>query len=158
MGSAAIWPGYAPRVIWLGVDLGSRRIGLSVSDEDAERARPHDTLDARQGREAELIASAARDAGAAGVVLGLPLDMSGREGLAARRARTIAGRVRLAAPALEVELFDERLTSKEAERALRASGKRQSEQRGQVDRVAATLLLQAFLDLRRRRARPGDEA
>lgn len=136
-------------MIWLGVDLGTRRIGFAVSDEDAEHARPEDTLEGKPGHEAELVRTAAARAKAAGVVLGLPLDMSGREGLAARKARRIAAELRRLAPALDVQLFDERLTSKEAERALSASGKRQKEQRGAVDRVAATLLLQTFLDARR---------
>lgn len=135
-------------MIWLGVDLGTRRIGLSVSDEDGERARPEATLEARAGAEAAQVADAARERSAGGVVLGLPLDMSGKEGLQARRARRIARELGRLSPALEIALFDERLTSKEAERALGASGKRQREQRGQVDRVAATLLLQAFLDAR----------
>ena len=144
-------------MIWLGVDLGTRRIGLSVSDEDGERARPHDTLEARAGIEVELLAAAARAAGAAGVLIGLPLDMSGREGLAARRSRRVCTALKRACPEHAVELFDERLTSREAERALSASGKRQREQRGHVDRVAATLLLQAFLDARRRSPREGGE-
>ena len=140
-----------------GVDLGRVRIGLALADEVLRTAQALTTLTRRDEKhDLAAITAIASDYEVSRAVLGLPLNMDGSEGASARHARAFAPKL-AAALGAPVELFDERLTSKEAERALSASGKRQREQRGQVDRVAATLLLHAFLDLRSRRERQGGE-
>lgn len=143
----------------LGVDPGDARVGLAVSDDDGTFASPLRTIAARgEGDPAKRIAEEAVRAGCAEIVVGLPRNLDGSEGGAARKARALAGRVR-AATGLRVVLWDERLTTAEASRALSAVEMRARDQRSVVDQVAATILLQSYLDARaaRRRARRAEK-
>jgi putative Holliday junction resolvase len=130
----------------LGVDPGSVRIGLALSDEDGERAHPLRTLarsdDASAARE---ILAEVKKAEAATVVVGLPLDLKGVEGAAARKARALA--TLLEKGGAKVVLWDERLTTAAAERTLKEQGLDAVERRKVVDQVAATMLLQSYLDM-----------
>jgi putative Holliday junction resolvase len=130
----------------LGVDPGERRIGLAVSDDAGEIASPHATVDVR-GREQAVrdVAAAAAQLAVERIVVGLPLKLDGSEGEASRRARGFAERLR-ALTGLDIVLWDERLSSRAAERALRESGMRGDKRRQTVDRVAAALILQSYLD------------
>ena len=145
----------------LGVDLGTRRIGISVSDTARVLARPHAVID-RSGDDAadrEAIAALVEETGATVVVVGLPLSLSGRDGPAATRARAeiAALSARLEVP---VRALDERLTTVEATRRLaevrsehagrRRAGRRTAVRRV-VDDVAATVILQSWLDSGARR-------
>jgi putative Holliday junction resolvase len=145
----------ASAVRTLGVDPGDARVGLAVSDDDGTFASPLRTIAARgEGDPAKRIAEEAARAGCGEIVVGLPRNLDGSEGGAARKARALAGRVR-AVTGLRVVLWDERLTTAEASRALSAVDMRARDQRSVVDQVAATILLQSYLDARaaRRRAR-----
>jgi putative Holliday junction resolvase len=143
----------ASAVRTLGVDPGDARVGLAVSDDEGTFASPLCTLAARgEGDPAKRIAAEAARAGCAEVVVGLPRNLDGTEGGAARKARALAGRVR-AATGLRVVLWDERLTTAEASRALSAVEMRARDQRSVVDQVAATILLQSYLDARAARRR-----
>jgi putative Holliday junction resolvase len=136
----------------MGVDLGTRRIGVSVSDSAGTLAFPVTVLE-RSGDpdldRARLVAMA-QELGAARVVVGLPLGLDGRHGAAARTAAQEAAA--LEAPLQEsgvaVETFDERLTTVSAQSALAQAGKRGQAARKVVDSAAATVLLQAWLDAR----------
>ncbi|SOC54636.1 Holliday junction resolvase RuvX [Ornithinimicrobium cerasi] len=134
----------------LGVDVGEVRVGLAASDPEGLIATPVDTLrrDREHGSDLVRIAEEVRDRGAVGVVVGLPRSLSGEEGLAAGRARLYAKALQrhLEVP---VRLWDERLTTVDAHRALRSSGVPGRRQRGVVDQAAAVLILQAALDARR---------
>lgn len=132
----------------LGVDLGRVRIGLAVADEILRTARAVTTV-VRRGEAEDLaaIAEVARDYEVSRAVLGLPLNMDGTEGPSARLARGFAPRLE-AALGVPVELFDERLSSFEAESRLRARGVSARAQRGQVDAEAAAVILQGWLDRR----------
>jgi putative Holliday junction resolvase len=138
----------------LGLDLGEKRIGLAVSDEDARIAFPAGFLE-RKGKRRTLAALCAlvRERGVGRAVVGLPLHMDGRRGPEAEAAEAFARDLAEAA-AIPVELHDERWTSVAAERALRETGRRARERkgRGEVDAIAATLLLSAYLDRRRHEA------
>ena len=131
----------------LGIDLGSRRIGLAISDPDGRVALPAGTLESR-GRKADLAAirSLAQERGVRRVVVGLPLHMDGRAGPEARAAQSFAEALGREL-GLPVETLDERWTTREAERTLRETGGggRRS-RRGAADTVAATLLLRTFLE------------
>ena len=134
----------------LGVDLGSRRIGIAVSDGSGTIASPHTVLQ-RGGDVAadhRAIADLVREVEAERVVVGLPLSMSGRPGPAARAASEEAEALGAVVP-VPVELFDERLTTVSAERALRDQRVGGRARRGVVDKVAAAVMLQAWLDGRR---------
>ena len=130
----------------LGVDPGERRIGLALSDEDGRVAMPLKTLArASDDSTARAIADEATAAAAAEIVVGLPLALDGSEGMAARRARALASRIGALATS-KVVMWDERLTTAAATRALRDAGVRGRDQRAVVDQAAATLMLQCYLD------------
>lgn len=140
----------------LGVDPGSRRIGLALSDDEGRVALPLETVErAGEAQAARRVAEIAQREGAAQIVVGLPLDMDGTEGPSARRARRFAEAVEAAA-GLPLVMWDERLTTVTAERALRETGVRGRERKKVVDQAAATVLLQSYLDAREARRRHED--
>jgi putative Holliday junction resolvase len=133
----------------LGLDPGTVRIGLAASDPSGTLASPVAVLERRSGtRLWERVREEARLRGAVGIVVGLPLRMAGGEGTAAGAARELADEAHRET-ALPVELWDERLSSAEAERALLAQGMPRRRRRERVDAVAAALVLQAWLDAHR---------
>jgi putative Holliday junction resolvase len=144
---------------FLALDVGSRRLGVAVSDPSGTVATPLATLPRRDpAADATAIARLAAEQEADTVVAGLPVSLSGREGPAARAVRRYVDQLRELLPELVFELTDERLSTVEAERALVAGGVRRGARRGVVDQVAASVFLQAWLDARRNRAtRPGAE-
>jgi putative holliday junction resolvase len=130
----------------LAVDPGSRRVGLALSDPTGTIAQPLATLDAEpQDTLADRLTEVAKGNEAARIVVGLPLQLDGSSGDAARSARELASALRRASH-LPVELVDERLTTALAERSMIAGGVRRGKRRATIDRVAATLLLQSYLD------------
>ncbi len=130
----------------LGIDLGSRRMGVAVTDALGLTAQPHATVPRRGGaRDIEAVAAMVRGLGAERVVVGLPLDPEGRAGRAARGARAFAERLR-AALGVAVDLVDESFSTVEAEEVLLAADLSRSRRRQVVDRVAAAVILQRWLD------------
>jgi putative Holliday junction resolvase len=135
----------------LGVDLGERRIGLAGSDPSGVLATPLRTVVRSGDPDADraAVVAAAEELGAAVIVVGLPRSLSGREGPAARKARAEAAALAERAEAaggITVVLHDERFTTREAQRALRAGGTRARDQRDQIDAAAAAVLLQSWID------------
>jgi putative Holliday junction resolvase len=131
----------------LALDLGARRIGLAVSDPEARIAFPAGHLE-RKGLSADLeaVQALAKERGVTRIVVGLPLLLGGREGSGAEAARRFAAALEQAS-GLPVALVDERLTTAEAERALREAPARRRRARKQVvDAMAATLLLRSYLE------------
>ncbi|GAC1654079.1 MAG: Holliday junction resolvase RuvX [Candidatus Dormibacteraceae bacterium] len=132
----------------LAVDPGTRRVGLALSDESATIASPLRTLAAEPaGTLAARLAVIISEVGAVEVVVGLPVNMDGSAGEAARSARALAGELR-GLTRLKVALYDERLSSAAADRHLVASGMRRQRRRQVVDQVAATLILRSYLERR----------
>ena len=132
-----------PRV--LAVDYGSRRIGLAISDPLGSFAIPLEMIPNRgDTAAAAAVLDRARSRGGARILGGLPRNMNGSEGAAAAAARKFAGI--LGASGLPVELWDERLTTRQAEQSLIESGRRREDRRALVDMVAAQQLLQSWLD------------
>jgi putative Holliday junction resolvase len=133
----------------LGVDLGSRRIGLALSDPTATVASPYEVVQ-RSGDRARdhlVIVRAARDAGAHTIVVGLPLSLSGKAGPAAKAALAEIAELRaVAGEGIEVVAYDERLTTVTAERALIEAKMRRDARKRVVDKVAAAVMLQSWLD------------
>ena len=132
----------------LGLDVGSRRIGVAVSDPLGITAQGLDTLQRRNKRhDYEHLARVIREYDVREIVVGLPLRMSGEEGVQAEKMQVFAEDLRKHFR-LPVHLFDERLTSAEANRLLRAT-ELSIEKRGKaVDRMAAVLILQAWMENR----------
>jgi putative Holliday junction resolvase len=130
----------------LAVDWGSVRLGLAVSDELGLTAQGLGVLPRTgEGQTLDAIEGQVRALGVEVIVVGLPRNMDGSDGPSAEAARTFARALeeRLRLP---VHLWDERLTSLAAERMLVGAGVRRRTRRGLVDQVAATLILQGFLD------------
>jgi putative holliday junction resolvase len=130
----------------LGVDYGKARIGVAMSDELRMLAHPVETVPAQQlDKAAKRIAEIATTNDVEKVILGLPKHMSGESGVAAAEAKAFADKLR---PLLkcEIVMWDERLTTTAANRALRESGKSTRRTRGVVDQVAAQMILQGYLD------------
>jgi putative holliday junction resolvase len=135
-----------PRPRIAAVDYGTRRVGVAVSDPLRLFAQPHGTFDA-DGALAALQRLHETD-GLAVVVVGWPLEEDGTEGLAVRRVVPFRNRLRKAFPGAEVVEWDERYSSQQATAAIRASGagRKARREKGRVDRAAAAVILQEYLD------------
>ncbi len=131
----------------LGVDPGQRRVGLAVSDPLGVIAQGIDTFDRNTGKLIEHIGLLVEQHGVIEVVVGHPVSMSGRPNESSRRARSLAREIERRF-ALPVILWDERLSSREARRTMAGTGAARRD-KGNVDRVAAVLILQNYLDSKR---------
>jgi putative Holliday junction resolvase len=132
-----------------GLDPGKARVGVAVDDELGLLAHPRGAID---GRDRKALFAALRkmadDDGVVRFVVGLPLDMHGDEGAAAREARSFAQGL-ADATGREVVLWDERLSTVQAKRSLDASERRGKKARARIDEAAACTILQAWMDRRR---------
>ncbi len=134
----------------LGVDWGEKRIGLALSDESQTLAQPLATLTRRTGKRFPMTKLLAHVTAhhVTGIVVGLPLDAQGAEGDAAQAARALS--LDLARRSgLPVALWDERFTTARVRRAVHEMGGTPRDKAGEIDALAATLLLQHYLDGRR---------
>ncbi|MFA5889346.1 MAG: Holliday junction resolvase RuvX [Actinomycetota bacterium] len=132
---------------WLGIDLGTRRIGVAISDGKGLVATPYAVLDRTSDeRDATAIREIAAAEGARQVVLGHPLSLDGTAGHSAMVAEGFAEKLK--EMGVKVKLWDERFTTVEAEKRLKSGGAGGKRRRAVVDKVAAAVLLQAFLDAR----------
>ena len=133
----------------LGLDLGDARIGVAISDPDRRLAVPVGTIHVGQPPgELKAVAALVAEHDATQLVIGLPRSMSGDEGPRAALAREFGAALE-AVVRVPIEFQDERLSTVEAERALRDAGVTGRERRRVVDRSAATVILQAWLDAHR---------
>jgi len=131
----------------LGVDYGRARIGLALSDEEEILASPLPLLRRTDHprRDIDRLASLVRRHGVGRIVVGLPLNMDGTHGEMAEEAEAFAGDLRRKTK-LPVTLFDERLTTAEAERALVEGNVSRKRRKDLRDSLSAVLILQASLD------------
>jgi putative holliday junction resolvase len=144
----------APRTagVRIGVDVGTVRVGVAASDPGGVLASPLTTLarDPRGRADLDRLARLVREREAVEVVVGLPTALSGRQGQAARAAREYAAALAERVHPVPVRLSDERLTTVAATRRLGEAGIRGRKGRTVVDRSAAVLILQGWLDGARR--------
>jgi len=130
------------------LDLGRRRIGVAVTDAAAMGAHPVGVVERRSmAQDLAAIAAMLRDREVTTIVVGLPLNMDGSEGPAARAARLFADRM-AAALKVEVEMFDERLTSFEAEERLKGMPVKRGARKPAIDAIAATVILEGWMQSR----------
>lgn len=132
----------------LGLDVGARRIGVALSDELGITAQPHSVIPAGPGAgdPAERIARIVDEQGVTAIVVGLPLAMGGGDrGTSSRRARALGERLERIT-GVEVVYVDERFTTAQAQRVLIEADVKRKARKEVVDKVAAALILQGYLD------------
>lgn len=132
----------------LGIDPGSRRVGVAIADAETRFARPLEVIDVSDADPVERIAALVRELGVGRVVVGRPVGLGGSAGPAVEAQQQLVERLR---SALDVPLdeYDERLTTVIAEQGLRASGASRSARKRTRDAVAAQVMLQGYMDSRR---------
>jgi putative Holliday junction resolvase len=130
----------------LGLDIGTLRIGASGSNE-ARIATPLETIPGRP-RKAALarVVELVEERGVETIVVGLPLELDGTEGIAVRKIRRFTASIAGALPEMPIVEWDERLTSVAAESSLIESGMRRKARKQVIDQVAAVLILQGYLE------------
>jgi putative Holliday junction resolvase len=143
----------------IGVDVGSVRVGVASSDPAGVLATPVATLrrDTRTGRDLDELRDIVAGREAVEVLVGLPRTLAGRDGAAAVKAREYAAAVAGRVAPVPVRLVDERFSTVEATRGLRAAGVKGRSMRGVIDAAAAVILLQAALDTERATGVPPGE-
>lgn len=129
----------------LGLDHGDARIGIAISDDLGMLAHPHSTIKVAEGDPIPKIAELVAQEKIGTIVLGLPRNMDGTYGPAAEKVRAFAEQLRAVVPC-PVKLWDERLSTKAAQRGLHAAGKNTKQSREVIDKAAAQLILQGWLD------------
>lgn len=134
----------------LGIDFGSKRIGLAISDPLGITAQGLETLvDADRKQFPETLSKICAEKGVGEIVIGLPVNMDGSIGPKAKEVMELARELERAL-AIPVKTWDERLTSREATRLMIDQGLSRQKQKNTSDRLAATLLLQNYLETKRR--------
>jgi putative pre-16S rRNA nuclease len=137
----------------LGVDVGTVRIGVAVSDPDGVLATPVETVERdrrnKTGKHLRRLVQLADEYEAVEVVVGLPRTLADRSGSSARDAVELADQLARRIAPTPVRLADERLTTVAAQRSLRDAGVRAKGQRAMIDQAAAVGILQNWLDQRR---------
>ena len=136
-----------PRMRAVGIDLGEKRIGVAISDSGGSLATPYEVVTRTGSRDEDhrRIKAIVEEVEAEILVVGLPLSLDGTEGKAAQGARQEAEAIGQTI-SVPIELHDERLTTVEAERILKEQGLGAAERRNVVDKVAAAILLQAWME------------
>lgn len=129
----------------LGLDPGERRIGVALSDAGGIIAQPHEVIDRHSGAVPDRLQTLINENAVDRIVVGLPVSLSGDEGPAAAAAREFGANV-AEWTGLVVEYADERFSTVTAERVLLESGLTRKKRRDVRDKVAAAVMLQAFLD------------
>ena len=129
----------------LGIDHGDSRIGLAISDELGSFAHPYRTLQSGARVMDEIRGIVERER-ISGIVIGLPKNMDGTIGPSAAKAKSFGEQLSQVIPATKILFWDERLTTREAQRVLHAAGKNTKQSKKMIDQVAAQILLQNYLD------------
>lgn len=130
---------------YLGVDYGSHRVGLAISDPLGMTAQPLEVVP--RAAVVQRVSSLVKERDVGTLVIGLPAGLSGSEGEAASRARELGSELE-ETTGIPVVYFDERFTSRLADDALVRAGVRRRERRSVVNKVAAAIILQDYLDLK----------
>lgn len=131
----------------LGIDPGDRRIGLAMSDELGITAQGLDTFQSStDGDVIKHVVALVKQHGIDEIVVGHPVHLSGDASPSSEKAVLLAEKLRRRCDGVRVTLWDERLSSAEAKRTLRGTRAK----KGTIDRLAAVLILQSYLDYRRR--------
>jgi len=143
----------------LGVDVGTVRIGVAVSDPDGILATPVETVRReRTGKHLRRLSALVTEYDIVEVIVGLPRTLADRAGTSAQDAVEVADALAERIAPVPVRLADERLTTVVAQRSLREAGVRAKSQRGVIDQAAAVGILQGWLDQRRNKTSGGSDS
>ena len=135
------------RCRWLGIDYGERRIGLALTDELLIMAKPFIVIDAKEEDPVEKITSLIREKNICLVIIGNPIHLSGEESELSLKVKEFVKELQKKLPdGVEIVLYDERFTSRMAERMLANRGIDLRKNKKEIDLYAATFLLQEYLD------------
>jgi putative Holliday junction resolvase len=129
----------------LGIDHGDSRIGLAISDELGAFAHPYRTLQTGPKVIDEIRVIVEREQ-IIGIIIGLPKNMDGTLGASAAKAKAFGEQLAKVVPTIKIQFWDERLTTREAQRVLHTAGKNTKQSKKMIDQVAAQILLQNYLD------------
>jgi putative Holliday junction resolvase len=129
----------------LGIDHGDSRIGLAISDELGSFAHPYRTLKSG-ARVIDEIRAIVERVQISGIIIGFPKNMDGTLGPAAAKVKSFGDQLAQVLPTIKIIFWDERLTTREAQRALHAAGKNAKQSKKMIDQVAAQILLQNYMD------------
>lgn len=145
---AAVEPAPTPRGVRLGIDVGSVRVGVAISDPGGILATPVGTLARDTSRLTDIaeVTALVQDREVVEVVIGLPRSLSGKSGAAVEAARAYGRLVSERVAPVPVVFVDERLTSVTANRVMAERGVKQRNRRAVVDQIAAVEILQSRLD------------
>lgn len=131
----------------IAIDIGTVRIGMAIADTDTNIAMPLTTIHIRHSDDPyREIADIIAQHGSTRIVVGWPLELDGSEGAAIKRTKAFLQRLKAVAPNIKIARQDERLSSVAAENALQAMQTTGSQKKNKVDAIAASLILQMFLD------------
>ena len=131
----------------IAIDIGTVRIGMAIADPDTNIAMPLTTIHIRHSDDPyREIADIIAQHGSTRIVVGWPLELDGSEGAAIKRTKAFLQRLKAVAPNIKIARQDERLSSVAAENALQAMQTTGSQKKNKVDALAASLILQMFLD------------
>ena len=131
----------------IAIDIGTVRIGMAIADPDTNIAMPLTTIHIRHSDDPyREIADIIAQHGSTRIVVGWPLELDGSEGAAIKRTKVFLQRLKAIAPNIKIARQDERLSSVAAENALQAMQTTGSQKKNKVDAIAASLILQMFLD------------
>ena len=129
----------------LGIDFGTKRVGVAVADEETRFARPLEVIDVTKHDPIERVVELVDDLNVKLIVVGKPLGLSGKEGPAVAAQSVFLGELR-AAVTVDVREHDERLTTILADQQMRAAGLKRDAQKQLRDAIAAQVMLQGYLD------------
>lgn len=136
----------------LGIDYGEKRIGLALSDELEVTARGIAVIErTSQAKDLQAIAAAASEQGVGAIVVGYPLRLDGSAGIQCEKVDRFIAALR-GVVTVPVTAWDETLSTKVAEGLMREAGVKRKKKRGMVDRIAAAVILQDYLDKKSRQA------
>ena len=129
----------------LGIDFGTKRVGLAVADDETRFARPLEVIDVTKQDPIERVVELVQDLGVDLIVVGKPLGLSGKEGPAVAAQSVFMSDLR-SAVSVDVREHDERLTTVLADQQMRAAGLKRDAQKKLRDAIAAQVMLQGYLD------------
>lgn len=137
------------RCRYLGIDYGERRIGIAITDELLIMARPYKTIDAMKEEPIESIKKIVMENNVCLIVIGYPIHLSGNESEISYKVKEFKAQLENALKNVKIVLYDERLTSKMAERMLANRGVYLRESKEQIDMYAAAFLLEEYIEFHR---------